>query len=621
MDFAGWFTLLTLAGLVGALVSGKMGADTAMLAALTALIVAGVVEPARALAGFANPAVITIASLLVVAAGLRETGAMEMLATRLLGRPRTLMGAQVRLMAPVALMSSVMNNTAIVAIYLPIVTTWARKLRISPSKLYMPLSFASILGGACTLIGTSSNIVVNDLYVQHFETHAAEMAAMGLTAPSVAKQFWWVAIVGAPAVVLGIGLIAVTSRWLLPGRIDPMSDETDARRYMVETIVEPGGPMEGRTIEQAELRSLPGLFLAEIEREGDVLPAVGPDEVLRGGDRLVFAGVVESVVDLLKMRGLSPATDQVSKIDADRRDRTIVEAVVSANSSLVGKTVRQSQFRTRFNAAIVALHRGGRRLGGKIGSITIQPGDTLLLSTHHGFVTAFRNSNQFYLISSVEDAREVRYERAWVALSIVGLLVAALTVVPLVRMVWDAQWLGAVHLKPVTAALGAAMLMVLTRCCTGTLARRSLNLQVLIVIAAAIGVGAALEATGVAQLLGGWLYALVGGLDGRLMLGALSLVVALVSQLVTNKGAAVLLFPVAMDLAGRMQISPEPVVLTLMATTACSFLTPVGFVTNLMVWGPGGYRFSDFVRLGLPLTVLVAILCATLAPAALPLHG
>jgi di/tricarboxylate transporter len=291
--------------------------------------------------------------------------------------------------------------------------------------------------------------------------------------------------------------------------------------------------------------------------------------------------------------------------------------------------VRESQFRTRYNAAIIAVHRGGERLAGKIGDIVLQPGDTLLLSTHAGWVEAHRNSDHFYLVSGVEGAREVFHERSGLALGIMALLILLMTL-PTARLfgMLNTRFgldLPANGIAPVTAAFVCATLMVWTRCCTGTLARRSINWQVLLVIGAAIGVGRAMDASGAAQTIADAIFSATGGLGPRGLLLVFSLLTAVLCQLVTNKGAAVLMFPIAMALAaeanGGAGVSPEPFVVTLMATAAGSYMTPVGFVTNLMVYGPGGYRFTDYLRLGVPLTLMVAVLCAVLAPMAFPFHA
>ena len=619
-----WYTLGVVVLLMLALVSGKIGIDTAMLGALTLLLVAGILEPTEAIAGFADPSVLMIAGLFIVASGLTSTGATAMIANTVLGRPRSLPHALMRLMLPVTGMSAFMNNTPIVAMYLPIVHGYAKRIGVSPSKLFMPLSFAAILGGACTLIGTSTNVAVNELYLEYFAEHQAELHdTFGLALPSGTRQFWGITIIGLPSAIVGLVFIALATDRLLPSRSPPDVVGVEAREYTTRVRVEAGGPIVGRTIEQAGLRRLPGLFLYAIEREGTEMPAVAPETVLEAGDELVFSGVVGSVLDLLKTKGLVPAEDQAEKVDAPRGERTVVEAVVSHASPLVGRSVRDAAFRTRFNAAIVAVHRGGQRVEGRIGDIVFQAGDTLMLSTHVGFTNAFRNSRQFYLVSDVPGSGAVRHERAWLAITIMGVLVALLTL-PTAGLYARIETLFGINLPDgmpkLTAVFLCAMLMVFTRCTTGSAARTSINWQVLITIAAAIGVGRAMAQTGAADRVAGVFLALVDSLGDRAVLFCFFWLTTVFCQIVTEKGAAVLMFPIAMAVSHASGVSPEPYVITLMAAAACSFMTPVGFVTNLMVYGPGGYRFTDYTRLGLPLTLIVSLIAAAVAPHAFPFH-
>ena len=618
-----WFTLGTIALVIAALVSNRISVDVAMIGGLTLLLVGDFVaqtlfgslgiwaDLGTAVKGFAHPALLMIGALFVVAAGLQETGGMEAVAQRLLGRPRTVAAAQLRLMVPVALMSGFMNNTPIVAMYLPIVNDWARKLRISPSKLFMPLSFSAILGGKITYIGTASNIVVMGMYLAFWklDENRQWMTALGVEEVSERVRFWGVAALGIPTTVAGIALVILSSRWLLPERRPADATPHDTRRYQVEMEVKADSPIVGKSVEEAGLRHLPGLYLTQIEREGNSLPAVSPDERLQANDRLAFAGILESVMDLRKIRGLVPATDQVEKVSADRRLRTLVEAVVSRNSPLVGRTVRESQFRTVYNAAIIAVYRDGQHIHAKIGDIAMQPGDTLLLDTHTGFVNAYRNTGDFYLVSNVEGSRPIRFERAWLSLGILGALVVMLTSVPI---------------HPVVAALLCAMAMVVTRCVTGTVARGAINWQVLIVIASALGMGEALIYTGAAHEITQSLLAACDGVgigtNPHAMLFVMFALAALFSQLITNNGAAVLMFPIIMATARDLGVSPLPFVFVLMVAAGSTFMSPVAYQTNLMVYGPGGYRFMDYVRMGAPVTLLVAVLSTVFAPLFFPFH-
>ena len=332
MPLSGLLAILVVVAVVVALATNRVAAETAMLAGLLAQILIGAVDPASALAGFAHPAVVAIGALFVVAAGLFETGASAALANRLLGRPRSVRGAQLRLIVPVTLLSAFINNTPVVAMYLPIVRDWAKRIRVSPSKLLMPLSFSSILGGQLTLVGSASNLIVMGLYVKY-------LTDSGLATPSPQLQFWGPALLGLPLAGVGLAYLVSASPGLLPER-QPLADEWDsARRYTVQMDVLPDSPAAGATIESAGLRSLPGLFLFEIERGGLVIPAPGPETTLRAGDRLGFTGVLDSVVDLQRVRGLAPTQHHQDDVGAPSADRELVEAVIPARSPLAGKSV------------------------------------------------------------------------------------------------------------------------------------------------------------------------------------------------------------------------------------------------------------------------------------------
>ena len=620
MTLEAWFTIVIIGLVIASLMTDRISVDVAMIGGLTLLMVGdfifgevlgmgGVLSVPDAIAGFAHQAIMMIGALFVVAAGLQETGGMQVIAQRLLGRPKTILGAQLRLMAPVALLSGFMNNTPIVAMYLPIVGDWAKKLRISPSKLFMPLSFAAILGGKLTYIGTASNIVVMGLFIRFLADRQEQQwpASLGVTEPSSTVQFWGVAALGVPSALVGIAFIALTSKWLLPQRkpADPVT--LDARKYEVEMIVKGDSAIVGKTIEEAGLRHLTGLFLTQIERAGTVLSAVSPDQRIEANDRLAFVGVLESVVDLRKIRGLVPATDQVQKLAIGSQPRMFVEAVVSHNSPLVGRTVRKSRFRTKYNAAIIAVHRNGEHINSKIGDIALKSGDTLLLDTHVGFVNAYRNSDDFYLVSTVEDSRPIRHERAWLALGILAALIAMLSLTPI---------------SPVLAAFLCAMAMIVTRCVTGTVARSAINWQVLIVIGCALGMGVALQQTGAANVIAHMILDLCARIgvsqNPHAMLFAMFILAAVFAQLITNNGAAVLMFPIMMATARELGVRPEPFVFCLMIAAGSTFMSPVAYQTNLMVYGPGRYRFMDYVKLGAPLTLLVAVIACTVAPLFFP---
>lgn len=580
MDWQAWIALALCGGVLATLALTRIGADLVMLAALAILLTSGILDTKSALAGFANDGVITVGFLFVVAAAIRETGGMQWLAQRVLGQPRSATGAQARMVLPVAAMSAVMNNTPLVAMMLPIITDWGKMLRISPSRLMMPLSFAAILGGLCTLIGTSTNLVVNGLLISYQQTHGMKPEGMGL---------FDISRVGVPCAIVGMLYMLAASRRLLPDRTPPIDLHADPREYTVEMMVEAGSTIDGQTIEEAGLRQLPGMYLMEVERGGEIIPMVGPGQRLLGGDRLVFVGVVGSVVELQRFRGLRPATDQVFKLDAPRGKRCLIEAVVSDSCRLVGQTIRDGRFRTQYNAVVIAVGRNGRRLAGKIGDIVLEPGDTLLIEADPSFADIHRNSRDFYLVSRVEDSTPPRHERGWVALLILaGMIAVAATEI----------------ISMLNAAMLAAGLMVLTRCITGPIARRSVDWQVLLTIAAAMGLGKAVESTGAASHLAGVFIGWVGS-NPVVVLAVIYGMTMVFTEIMSNNAAAALMFPIAMSSAGALGASYMPFVMAIMIAASCGFATPIGYQTNLMVYGPGGYRFSDFVRFGGMLNLVV----------------
>jgi di/tricarboxylate transporter len=584
LTWEGWFSVAVVALVVGLLAATRLAADIVLVAGVTILLLSGVLTPPEALAGLANEGMATVAVLYVVAAALRETGAIGWIVQGVLGRPRNLSGAQLRLMAPVVGLSAFLNNTPVVAMFLPAVVDWARQNRLPVSKLLIPLSYAAILGGTLTLIGTSTNLVVSGLMSAH--PSLPGLAMFDIT---------WV---GLPSVVVGVAYLVFFGRWLLPDRKPVMSDLDDARQYTVEMMVQAGSPLAGKTIEEAGLRHLPGMFLVEIERDGAILPAIGPHQRLRDNDRLVFAGIVDSVVDLQRIRGLVPASDQVFKLAVPRPERCLTEAVVSDSCPLVGKSIREGRFRNVYNAAVIAVARNGERIQRKIGDIVLRPGDTLLLEAEPGFVDRQHNSRDFFLVSRLPDSRPLREDRAFIAVAIlIGMVVVA-----------TLEWMSMLQ-----AAMLAAGLLLLTRCITGNAARGAVDWEVLIAIAASFGLGHALEKTGAAQFIAASMIQLAQG-DPWVTLAVVYLVTMLFTELITNNAAAVLVFPIALATSGSLGVSFMPFAIAIMMAASASFSTPIGYQTNLMVYGPGGYRFTDYFRVGIPLNLLLALVTISLAP-------
>ncbi len=596
-------TLVVIVAIFGSLALTQLATDLVMLAGLTVLLIGGVLSPREALAGFANEGVMTVGILYVVVAGLRDTGAMSALAQEWFGRPRSVAAAQLRMMLPVAGMSAFMNNTPLVAAMLPAVSDWGRRLQIPLSQLLLPLSYAAILGGLCTLIGTSTNVVVAGLM--------RDAVAAGTVSSRL--SFFTLTPIGLMCAAAGLAYIVLTTRWLLPKRGSPLRDGGDPRAYTIEMMVIADGPVAGRSIEEAGLRHLPGSYLAEVDRDGEVMAAVGANFRLRGNDRLVFVGVVDAVLDLQKMRGLVPATDQLFKLDGPRTKRMLIEAVVSDQSPLLGKSIREGRFRTQYNAVVIGVARGGERLYQKLGDVVLETGDTLLLEARPAFLQQQRNARDFFLVSGIEDSTPLSRERAPLALAILVLMVVSATLFE------QHPWFIARGYNMLHAGLVAAFAMLLTRCCSVEAARRTIDWPVLIVIATTIGIGTALQKTGLATLAAGGVASLSAS-SPWLALATVYLATMLATELLSNTTAAVLMFPIALASASALHADHLPFVVAMTIAASCGFATPLGYQTHMMVYGPGGYRFADFLRFGIPLNLVVALTTIGVTPLVFPFH-
>ncbi|MGV3605034.1 MAG: SLC13 family permease [Planctomycetaceae bacterium] len=583
-----YFSLAVVIGVLLILTFSNLATDLVLIGSVVILLITNILTPAEAFKGMSNEGMLTVAVLYVVSAAVRETGGVDWIALKMFGRPKSQLGAITRLMFPTMTLSAFLNNTPLVAMLIPAVNDFSKRQKIPASKLMIPLSYAAILGGTCTLIGTSTNMVVDGL-VKKTE---------GLPPLHMFDISW----VGIPAAIIGGLFMVFAAHYLLPDRSAGVSRQDDPREYTVEMQVETDSPLVGQTIEHAGLRHLPSLYLAEIDRDGVAIPAVSPQEVLQGGDRLLFVGAVESVVELQRIRGLVPATDDVFKLKAPRTQRCLIEAVVSNTCPGIGKTIRESRFRSQYNAVVVAVARNGERLHQKIGDIELSAGDVLLVEAHPSFAEQNRNSRDFFLVSQVEDSSVRRHDKAFLAIGLlVGMVILmSLNIIPTILI-----------------TLVVAGLMLLTKCISISAARKAVDWEVLVAIAASFALGEALERTGAAKLIANSATNIAGG-SPWWTLAMLYLVTLIVTELITNNAAAALMFPFAISMAKGLGVSHMPFVITVMMAASAGFATPIGYQTNLMVYGPGGYRFSDYLRVGVPLDILIMIVTVILAPLAFP---
>lgn len=578
-------TLACVLAVVSILATNRVPADLVLVGGMVALQLAGVLSIEQALVGFSNTNVLVIALLYVVVAGLRETGAISWISLRVFGHPRSVLSAQMRLALAPSLVSPFMNNTPLVALLIPVAQEWSRRLGIAASKLLMPMNNQTVLAGLCSLIGTSTNLVVDGL----LQESSAGASRLGL---------FEIAWVGVPLTLIGLLYILFVGRRLLPDRQGAIEQLENAREYSFEIHVQASGPIVGRTIAEVGLRSMRNAYLLEIERDGRLHTAVGPGEVLRANDRLICVGVVDAIKDLRRLPGLLVAEEQAFRLDLASRRRCLVEIVLAPSSPMIGQTVRDARFRSVYNAAIIAVCRSGTRIPGKIGDIQLEPGDTLLVEADGEFAERHRYNRDFLLVSPLQDSVAPDFRRAPLAVAIAAAMVAA----------------NALELISLFGSVAtAAALMLLTRCVSVPVARGSIEYQVVIAIAASFALGAALQQSGAAALLAQGITDLSAG-DAFVSFALVYLATVLLTELVTNTACAVVMFPIALAAAAQSGASHLPFVIGVMVAASSGFMTPFGYQTNMMIYGPGGYRFGDYVRYGLPLTVLIGIATLIIVP-------
>jgi di/tricarboxylate transporter len=575
MQLQGWITLGVLVATVAALARELLPPPATILSAVILLMVVGVISPQEAFGGFSNPAPIAVAALYVLARAVERTGALQPIVGATLGDGEGRLRALLRLVLPAAAASAFLNNTPIVAMLAPQVSDWATRRGQSPSRYLMPLSFAAILGGVVTTIGTSTNLVISGLL------EASGEAPLGM---------FEISSVGLPAALVGLGAVVLFAPLLLPDRRGARRElDEDFREFVVHMLVRGGGPFDRKTVEEAGLRHLQGVFLVEVERGSELIAPVNPATRLHGGDRLTFIGKADLIVDLQGMRGLVLAEhEHTGGLDSSRH--TFFEAVVGEASPLVGRTMKEASFRSRYQAAVIALHRAGKRVKAKLGEVRLRVGDTLLILADPGFLARFRDRNDFLLVSRLGGAPPVTTKRAWIVAAVAVLIVAgsALGLLPILHL-----------------SLLGAIILVLSGVLDPWEARESVDLNVIVVIAGAFGLGAALDRSGLAAFLAAGIIDVFGGLGTSGVLLGLLLSTVLLTCIITNNAAAVLMFPIAVSAAGATGLATRSVAIAIAVASSVSFLTPIAYQTNLMVYGPGGYRFSDYLRLGGVVTLVV----------------
>ncbi len=571
-----WFTLGVIATIVIALLREIAKPELILLGALGLLLFAGVVGPDTAFQGFANPAVFTIGALYVVAAGVQGTEALRFLDRHILPRNSGLGGTLPRLMGFTALLSAFLNNTPIVAMLVPRVQEWSEKTKIPASRLLIPLSYAAIIGGMGTLIGTSTNIVVSELLIKE-----------GYPGLSMFDLSW----VGVPAAIVVLIYFTTIGFRLLPKRQDQGEMFEDGLSdCLFELKVANDADLIGKNIESSGLRHLGGAYLAHIQRGSRIITAT-PEEILLAGDTLLFTGSASVLSELMEIPGLTRGTKPLEH-QQEHVTLPLFEAVVSKSSDLVGKTLKDVNFRERYQGIVLGIQRQSEKMLAGVGRIPLQAGDLLLIEAPNGFDRRWNeNRNDFYLVAPRRhEKKKPVTQRAPIALVLLLLMVIAFTtqIIPLV-----------------TAAFVAALAMILTRCIRGKDARAAINFSVLAVIGAALGIGKAVQDSGLAFAVADMIKMITQGMSPIAIIAVIYIATNLLTELITNQAAAILMLPIGLAVATSASLDPLAIAVTISIAASASFMTPFGYQTNLMVMSAGGYRFQDYLKAGLPVSIIV----------------
>lgn len=573
------FVLIVIVAMVSALLFEIARPDMIVFSALVVLLLSGILTTEEALRGFSNPGMLTIALLFIVVGTVQKHGLIDRMMIGWLNKGKSLKGSLFRIFLPLPLFSAFLNNTPIVVTLTPLLKKWCEARNIAPSKVLIPLSYVTILGGTITLMGTSTNLVVHGMLIDY-----------GLPGFSLFQ----LAIVGIPITIVGLIYLFTVGNMLLPENKGFSKQVTeDSRKYIAEMVVEETFPHANQTVEQAKLRDLKGLYLIEIIRDQTRISSVSSKTIIQSGDRLIFTGLIATIADLQKRKGLTLKTGTDLQLEDLKNGNTqLAEAVVSHESSLLSKTIKQSQFRSRYDAGVMAVHRNNERIKSKVGDIILRPGDTLLLLAGTGFVEKYQQSNDFYVVSSMKTPKTLQESRfvGWFSLLVL------LGAIALVVIGW---------LSMFKAMALAVLILLVTKSVSMDDAKNDVQFNVLLLIASAFGVGAAMTKTGLAQWAADGLLA-VGQPFGLLaILILIYLLTSIFTELITNSAAAVLMIPIGIEIASNLQLDPMGFAVIITIAASASFITPIGYQTNLIVYGPGGYKFTDYVKVGTPLSILV----------------
>ena len=567
-----WITIATVLTMFTILLTTKLRTDLVFLGAIGVLFVTGVLDAKEAFSGFSSTSVVVIGVLFVVVAGLTYTGVLQWMVKHLLGQPDSYSKAIFRLMLPVAALSSFLSNTTVVALFVNIVKMWSKKLGIAPSKLLIPLSYASGMGGVCTLIGTPPNLIISGLYADH---SGHTMNVLATTIPGLFCLF--------------VGILSILAmRKLLPDRKAPDNAFESTADYTVEMMVTADNPHIGQTIAEAGLSQVRGGKLIELIHYDTVISPVADDEPVMGGDRLVYAGQVDELLDLRKSHGLVNADHPVFTMSEIEKNRQLRTAYITFGSSLIGQSMDDSTFERDNNMVLVAVARRGQRIDQSPREVTLQAGDTLLFecpAKAHVDTDRLASHLQFFDSQQVANFSSKTLISTVIMLAMVAL--SALGVMSLLQ-----------------CAFIAAAAMLIFGCCSPDQAMKSINWDILMVFAGSVVLGLAIQKTGIAERMAFGILD-VCGTNPIVVMTAICLVGTFITEFISNTAAGAMFFPIMLEAAEKLGYEPYPFLIALMISVSSSFATPIGSPTHMLVYGPGGYRFSDFMRIGLLMNLII----------------
>ncbi len=594
MDIKIIIVLVVLTFLVTALYRDWFRPVLVFLISIIALNLTGVLTAEDTLHGFANKEIAVVLMLIILAGIIKRLGLIEGLFRSLLKPKMSYNSFLFKMMAGTSLVSGFINNTPLVAIMIPYVSNWAKKKGITPSKVLIPLSYATILGGTLTLIGTSTNLIVNSLVIEEKKKGIA-LGIEGLQNLQELHLFDFTAV-GFPLLIIGLIYLMFASKYLLPSRLDAIDEfKVHKREYLVQTVLKKNSSLVGKTIEEAKLRHLPGLFLVEIIRRERHITPVGPGEVIEAEDILMFAGATGTVLELVGSSGELVIPEFQNTESTGKQD--VVEVVISSNSQLVDKKVKDTDFRGVFDAAIVAIHRNGEKLGGKIGEMVLKPGDLLLLLTGKDFNLRISEARDIYTVSKVMEINRPHFGKSLFVLlgTLAAIILAAMQVLPLFQSLLILI-IGSIFLKIINLSD----------------LKKILDFDLILILAFALAISKAIVNTGSAEFFSAKMITLFEPLGVVGILLGVYLITTLLTEIITNAAAASIVFPIAIQITLSLGIDPKPFILAIAFAGSASFATPFGYQTNLMVYGPGGYKFSDFLRVGVPLNIISMIVTVSL---------